>query len=51
MAVGYDGESAAPRGPDSERVFGSVRWVAIGQVVSQGVRLLVSITLAHLLAT
>jgi PST family polysaccharide transporter len=50
VAAGYDGESAAPGGPDSERVFGSVRWVATGQFVSQGVRLLVSIALAHLLS-
>ena len=42
--------AAAPRTADAGRVFASVRWVAIGQVFSQAVRLGVSITLAHLLA-
>ena len=39
----------APRQPDVGRVFSSVRWVTLGQVVSQAVRLAVSITLARLL--
>jgi O-antigen/teichoic acid export membrane protein len=44
--------AAAPaqHGPDPERVFASVRWVAAGQVASQGGRLLVSIALARLLS-
>jgi PST family polysaccharide transporter len=45
------GPIAAPQGaPDSERVFASVRWVAAGQMVSQGVRMGVSIALARLLS-
>src|SRR5437667_125475 len=39
----------APRQPDVGRVFSSVRWVTLGQVVSQAVRLAVSIMLARLL--
>jgi PST family polysaccharide transporter len=41
--------AATPRRADSQRVFSSVRWVAIGQVFSQAVKLGVSIALAHLL--
>jgi PST family polysaccharide transporter len=44
-----DAAATAQRGPDPVRVFAGVRWVAAGQVVSQGVRLGVSIALAHLL--
>jgi len=40
----------APGGPDIDRVFSGVRWIAAGQIASQGVRLLVSIALAHLLS-
>jgi O-antigen/teichoic acid export membrane protein len=41
--------AGAPRSADAGRVFSSVRWVAAGQIFSQGVRLAVSIALAHLL--
>jgi PST family polysaccharide transporter len=36
--------------PDTGRVFTSVRWVALGQITSQAVKLGVSISLAHLLS-
>lgn len=46
---GDEPAARAPRGVDSERVFASVRWVAVGQFASQAVKLAVSITLARLL--
>jgi PST family polysaccharide transporter len=41
--------ATAQRAPDTRRVFASVRWVALGQMTTQGVRLAVSIALARLL--
>jgi PST family polysaccharide transporter len=49
LAADQGSTAPAQPGPDSERVFSGVRWVAAGQMITQGVRLLVSIALARLL--
>ncbi|MEZ4330275.1 MAG: MOP flippase family protein [Myxococcota bacterium] len=53
MAIGApirDGGAAPPQEAGAERVLASVRWVAAGQLLTQGARLVVSVVLARLLS-